>query len=87
MKRLTQIGNMDNIEKILKDLPILLFAGDMDPVGNKGKAVQQVYEIYRKAGIKDVSCRLYKDGRHEMLNETNRQEVYDDIIAWMKNHC
>ncbi|MBW1892188.1 MAG: lysophospholipase [Deltaproteobacteria bacterium] len=87
MAGLQQIGNMDNIEKIRKDLPILLFAGDLDPVGNKGKAVQQVYEIYRKAGIKDVSCRLYKDGRHEMLNETNRQEVYDDIIAWMKNHC
>jgi len=86
MAGLAEIGCMDNINKIRKDLPILLFAGDMDPVGNKGKAVKQVYEIYKKAGITDVSCRLYEDGRHEMLNETNRQEVYDDVITWMDSH-
>jgi alpha-beta hydrolase superfamily lysophospholipase len=83
MAGLQQIGNVNNIKKIRKDLPVFLFAGDKDPVGAKGKGVKQVYESFRKAGLKDVTCRLYEDGRHEMLNETNREEVYKDIIAWM----
>lgn len=85
MAGLQEIGCMDNIKTIRKDLPILLFAGDMDPVGNKGKAVKQVHDMYKKAGITDVTLRLYPDGRHEMLNETNRQDVYNDIIAWMND--
>jgi len=85
MAGLEEIGCMDNIDKIRKDLPILLFAGDMDPVGNKGKAVKQVHDMYQKAGINDLTCRLYDGGRHEMLNETNRQEVFDDVIKWMND--
>lgn len=67
-----------------KNLPILLLAGDKDPVGDNGKGVKEVFGNYEKAGIKDVHCTLYKDGRHEMLNETNRDEVMNFILNWIK---
>ncbi|MFS1515966.1 alpha/beta hydrolase [Bacillus sp. SCS-151] len=80
------IHRRDNILKIRKDLPIYLFSGAKDPVGNFSKGVSKVYEAYKAAGIEDVTCKLYKDGRHEMLNETNRDEVYEDIMTWLKKH-
>lgn len=66
-----------------KDVPIYLFAGDMDPVGNHGEGVKQVAEELRSAGVRDVTLRLYPGGRHEMFNEINRDEVYTDLIAWL----
>ena len=69
-----------------KDLPIYLFAGALDPVGDRGKGVTEVFQKYQKAGVKDVHCKLYENGRHEMLNETNREEVYEDILLWLEGH-
>lgn len=57
------------------------------PVGSNTKGVLQVYKAYKKAGIKDITCKFYKDGRHEMLNEINKEEVYKDIISWLIKHC
>jgi alpha-beta hydrolase superfamily lysophospholipase len=76
----------EGVAKIPKDLPIFLFAGAKDPVGNNGKGVREVYELYKKSGIEDVSIKLYEDARHEMLNETNRDEVYRDNIEWLNAH-
>ncbi len=71
------------IARIRKDLPLYLFAGDRDPVGGeKGQLVELVAQRYRDAGIGDVSVRLYEDARHELLNETNRDEVTSDFLAW-----
>ena len=75
-----------NLEKIPKDLPIYIFAGDKDPVGNMGKGVLKLVKTYEKLGIKDLEYKLYKDGRHEMLNEINRDEVIEDIIKWLDMH-
>lgn len=75
-----------NIEKINKDLPILLFSGSEDPVGEKGKGPTQAAKAYRAAGIRDVTLKLYSGGRHEMLNEINRDEVYGDILRWIEAH-
>ncbi len=66
-----------------QNLPIYLFAGDKDPVGNCGKGVRKVEEKYRKADVLNLSCVLYPNGRHEMLNEVNRAEVYSDILSWL----
>ena len=63
-----------------------LFSGANDPVGDNSKGVMKVYNLYQKAGIQDISCKLYPDGRHEMLNETNRDEVYSDTIKWLDDH-
>lgn len=72
--------------KLCKNLPIWLFSGDADPVGDYGKGVNTVYERLKEAGLADVSLTLYPDGRHEMLNETNRAEVYADLLAWCEAH-
>ena len=76
----------DNIARIPHDLPILLVSGDQDPVGDLGEGVKRVYEKMRAAGLKDVTLKLWPDCRHEVLNELNRTEVYDDILAWMDAH-
>ena len=67
-----------------KTLPVLFTAGADDPVGAFGKSVTRVYEKYKDAGIKDVSIHLYKGDRHEILNEVDRQNVYQDILAWIE---
>ncbi|MCJ7771876.1 MAG: alpha/beta hydrolase [Desulfobacterales bacterium] len=83
---LAVVNNFKNTLKVPKDLPIYLFSGDKDPVGNNTKGVKQIFIAYQKAGIKDVTCKFYKDGRHEMLNEINREEVFKDIIEWLSSH-
>lgn len=77
------INETFHIRKMEKEKPILMFAGDMDPVGDYGKGPQEVYSKFEKAGIKDVTLKIYKTGRHEMLNETNRDEVYDMVLNWL----
>jgi len=81
-----EICNFKNISKVPKTLPIYLFSGDKDPVGRNGKGVLKVYNLFKKAGVGDVEMKLYKDGRHEMLNELNKYEVYKDIINWINKH-
>ena len=83
---LLQVQNKVNqvswAQKMQKDLPIALFAGDADPVGNYGKGVMRVHEMLKQAGVKDLYCKLYPNARHEILNEINRAEVYQDILNW-----
>ena len=69
-------------DRIRKDLPIYLLAGDADPVGAGGKLVELVAERYRSAGIEDVKLKLYPGARHEVFNETNRAEVEVEFTAW-----
>ncbi len=71
---------------IRSDLPILLIAGDKDPVGGAGALVPIVAQRYRDAGIADVTLRLYPDARHEVFNETNRDEVTADVLGWLDAH-
>ena len=66
-----------------KSLPVLLFAGDMDPVGDYGKGVRKVYERMLAAGC-NVQLKLYEGGRHEMHNEINRDEVFADLVAYLE---
>lgn len=72
--------------KVSKNLPILFAAGEEDPVGNNGKSVKQVYEQYLARGSKDVQMILYPGDRHEILNEDDRDKVYDDIFRWLESH-
>jgi alpha-beta hydrolase superfamily lysophospholipase len=67
-----------------KKLPILLFAGDMDPVGDYGKGVQQIYDRLVDAGCERVAIKLYAGGRHEMHNELNSDEVFADLTAFLE---
>lgn len=77
------ITNKKNLTAMNKDMPVYFMSGDMDPVGECGKGVQKAYNNFLEAGMKDVSIKLYQGGRHEMLNEINKDEVYTDILAWL----
>ena len=70
-------------QSVPKELPVLLFSGDMDPVGNYGKGVKKVYERLIAAGC-NARLKLYEGGRHEMHNEINRDEVFADLIAYLE---
>lgn len=69
-----------------KDLPILLTAGEEDPVGGYGKGVRAVYDRLRAAGVRDVALKLYPGDRHEILNEPDRETVYADLLAYLEQH-
>lgn len=68
---------------VRKDMPIYLFAGDKDPVSKGGKGVTELYERFISAGLQRVTIRLYPGGHHEMLNETNRDEVMKDVLTFL----
>lgn len=72
-------------ENTKKNIPYYIFSGDMDPVGNWGKGVTEVYNNYKSNGVEDVTLKLYEGGRHEMLNEINKSEVYTDILNWLES--
>lgn len=76
-------GNLENIKKMNKDIPIIFLSGEMDPVGEKGKSVKKAYDYFKKAGIKDVSMKLYKDLRHDILHEDNAEQIYQDILEFI----
>ena len=76
-------GKPKNIARMRKDIPILLVAGTEDPVGEYGKGPAKLIRLFNDAGIKDVTMKFYEGARHEILNETNRREVYEDILDWL----
>ncbi|SFO07396.1 alpha/beta fold hydrolase [Proteiniclasticum ruminis] len=71
-------------DSVPKDVPYHLFSGKEDPVGAYGKGVQETYERLLEAKVKEVTLTLYEGGRHEMLNETNKKEVYEDLFKRME---
>lgn len=80
------IAGKENLSRMDKDTPVYFFSGDKDPVGGMGEGVRKVCGFFRDAGVKDVTMKLYPGGRHEMLNETNRDEVYADVLSWLEKH-
>ena len=83
IKGLQEIENPQNLKKVPLDLPIYIMSGDRDPIGKDGKGVLRLRDRYVNLGVKNVSCKLYEGGRHEMLNEINKEEVMKDIISWL----
>lgn len=77
------IENPQNLAAMKKDLPVFFIAGGDDPVGNYGKGVRQAVAAFQRAQMQDVTCKIYPLGRHEILNELNKQEVYGDISSWL----
>jgi alpha-beta hydrolase superfamily lysophospholipase len=75
-----------NLDRIPKELPILVVSGQNDPVGEFGKGPETVAEIYRKTGIQDVTLKLFPDDRHEILNELDREAVDQFLLQWIEDH-
>jgi len=73
-------------ERTPKDLPLLLISGQQDPVGGYGAQVEEVAQKFKDAGVSDVTLILYPDDRHEVLNEFDKAEVYEDILTWLDRY-
>ena len=82
---LDYIHKTENLAKMDRKLPVYFIAGGADPVGDYGKGVEQAADAFRKAGMEWVSCKIYPEGRHEILNECNKEEVYKDMAEWIKS--
>ena len=67
-----------------RDLPIAFFSGDKDPVGHWGADVPLIVKQFQDMGMKNVFLKMYPEDRHEILNEINRREVYEDIYGWLE---
>lgn len=80
---IAEIGKTENIRKTRENLPVLITSGDKDPVGGFGKGVRAVYDKFVEAGLKNVRLKLYENDRHEILNETDRKTVFEDILGWI----
>lgn len=85
-KGLGSLYDKKGMDMIPKDLPVCIMSGGADPVGKYGTGVSKLYDLYMDLGLNDVEFRLYKGARHEILNETNRDEVYNDISQWLERH-
>ena len=81
---MARMNQQERKEMALKTLPIFFVAGKEDPVGNYGKGVDNVYCKYVAAGYEDVKIKLYEGDRHEILNELDRDVVFDDILTWLE---
>lgn len=82
VRLLTEVSKTEWAYSLPKNLPVMLMSGEEDPIGDYGKGVKKVYNRLKKAGMENLSIRLYVDARHELINELNRQEVYEDILLW-----
>jgi alpha-beta hydrolase superfamily lysophospholipase len=86
-KGLCRIHRGKAMTKINRSLPLYVFSGSADPVGDMGKSPTALVNIYRNLGIKDLEFVLYPGARHESINETNREEVMDNLLSWINKRC
>lgn len=86
LKGLSQLYRPTSMQRMRNDLPVYLFAGDKDPVGHMGRGVEKLAVAMKAAGLRDVTLRLYPEARHDLLHETNRDEVMQDLLNWLKRH-
>ena len=80
---INKLSHKEYVESMPHDLPVFFVAGEEDPVGQFGKGVQKVFGQFQKLGMENISCKLYPKDRHEILNEIDRQDVYEDIYRFM----
>lgn len=77
------IQDPQNLNNMNRDLPVYFIAGDADPVGDYGKGVRYAAEMFKKCGMKQVDMKIYPLCRHEVHNELNKEEVYQDVLKWI----
>lgn len=85
MNMILYVRKPRNIAKIPKNLPMLIVSGLDDPVGEYGKGVYRAYNTYH-GHIDDIDLRLFEDCRHELCNELNKEEIYEEIYGWIMDH-
>ena len=82
---LVEMSKLERQKTLPSFLPIFIFSGAEDPVGKNTKGVRNLLEAYTAAGLKSITYTFYPGGRHEMLNEINKMEVYKDIVDWLQS--
>jgi alpha-beta hydrolase superfamily lysophospholipase len=80
---LRQIFNDAALQKLPPELPLYVMSGARDPVGGDLREIKRLHSALDKAGLRNVTVRAYPEARHELFNETNRDEVTRDLIAWI----
>lgn len=80
-----RLGDRDFVGRVPKDLPVRIIAGSRDPVAEYGSGATRLLHLYERAGLSRVSLRIYDGARHELLMETNRREVVDEVIEWIES--
>lgn len=78
------IQRNDTLAAMNKELPVLFVAGGDDPVGSFGKGVRQAADAFSRSGMKNIECKIYPLCRHEILNEINNEEIYNDILGYIQ---
>lgn len=79
-------ADRSGVQTVRTDLPAYIFSGSADPVHNNWEAVSRLHSNYCHAGLTDIQVRSYSGGRHEMLKETNRAQVMEDLLLWLETH-
>jgi alpha-beta hydrolase superfamily lysophospholipase len=87
LKGLRELWKTEKEARIPKDLPVLVISGDKDPVGGNTQAIIPLLKRYKSCGIKNLSHKFYLNARHELLNEINRDEVQQEVLAWLNKWC
>ncbi len=87
IRAFTRIYRKEALARLNHNTPVAVFSGTMDPIGGKNAyKAQKLYDMYKKCGVSNCELHLYEGARHELLNETNREEVYEDMLAFV-NKC
>jgi alpha-beta hydrolase superfamily lysophospholipase len=86
LEGLSSIFTTTAFNNMQKGMPIYIFGGDKDPVGENGKGLPKLARAYERAGQPSVTLKLYENGRHEMLNESNSEDVIQNLIKWLANN-
>jgi len=79
-----RLQKQENLEKVPQNLPILMVSGAEDPVGDYGKGVRKACDSLKKAGVKNITVKLYENDRHELLNEEDGEQAMEDIYQWIR---
>jgi len=82
---ITRLNKEENLSKMPKNLPVYFIAGEEDPVGDYGEGVKKAYHDFENAGMENLSIKLYPGDRHEILNEKDREQVYEDVYSFIMN--
>jgi alpha-beta hydrolase superfamily lysophospholipase len=79
---ISHLYDEESLSNIPTELPVYIFAGSDDPVGNYGKGPLALLKRLKASGLKEVTLNIYEGNRHECLNETNRSEVVNDLMKF-----
>jgi alpha-beta hydrolase superfamily lysophospholipase len=81
-----RLADPEELARIRRDLPLLIVSGRADPLAGGGELVGLLGRRYREAGVRDVTVSVYDDARHEVFNETNRDEITAEVVSWLQRH-